>query len=397
MPGTKPARIAFLVKPGNLPLVEILRGFRSYRSSGRAWRVLHRDPGSAAELDWLAQQGVDGMVIHVASRADLERCMTFAVPAANISGRFSPAELLGLPLCTLRMDERAAGAVAAGHLMSLGLEHFGLLGTASLHYSTERYAGFKKKLADQGYGCRAFWADREDACDECSRAAQEPPENAIADFIALLPKPCGILATDLGYADRLCDLATNLGYSVPAEVAIVAGHDGDIAAHCADPPLTAVKLPLVQLGYRAAEALDCLLSGRPVPEYGPLSPLGIQARGSTDMLATGDPFVRRAIAFIRREALRKCTVAKVVAEVSCSRSYLDRAFRETLGHTVFEEIRRRRLAAAREMLIHTDETIGTIATACGFSGAMRFSQIFRESHRRTPSQYRLQFRQRASV
>lgn len=397
MADTRPRLIALLAKPGTLPFIDIIRGIRSYCGHKCPWRLIQRDPTEASELDWLADQGLDGMVVHVARRAYLESCLKLAVPAVNTSGRFSPAELADRPCATVRIDERAAGAIAARHLLGLGLEHFAVLGTASLYYSVERYEGFRKALAGNGHTCEVFWADREDPYDRRSNAAQEPPEEVMAEFVDSLAKPCGMLATDPGYADRLCNLAAAYELSVPADVAIIAGHDSDIAAHCAVPALSAVNLPLEQLGYRAGETLDRLMSGRKPVKYRPLAPLGVQARASTDTLATSDPVVRRAVAFVRRLSLKPCTVSEVVAHAGCSRSYLDRAFRDTLGHTVFAEIRNRQILAAQDMLTGTDETIEAIAVACGFSGGMRFSQVFKEAVGQPPSQYRRQFRNRSTT
>ena len=392
----EPKRIAILSKPGTLPFIDIIRGAKSY-CHPHSWRLLTRDPTDAGAMDWLAKQEVDGMIVHVARREHLERCLQLAVPTVNTSGRFSPAELAGMPCITLRIDERAAGAMAAKHLLDVGLEHFGVLGVASQYYSVERYEGFRQALTAQRHTCEVFWADRADPHDRCSKSADEPPEQVMAAFVASLPKPCGILATDPGYGDRLCDLAAMYDLAVPAEVAIISGHDNDIAAHCAVPGLSAVQLPLEQLGYRGGETLNLLISGKKPVKYRPLKPLGVQARDSTDTLATGDPAVRKAITFIRRNALGPCMVSDVIDAAGCSRSYLDRAFRDTLGHTVFTAIRNQKIAAAKNMLARTDETVEAIAVTCGFSGGMRFSQVFKEVVGQSPSQYRRQFHKRSAT
>ncbi len=396
MAENRPRLIALLARPGTLPFIGIIRGIRSYCGHKRQWRLIRRDPTDEADLEWLAGQGPDGMIVHVGRLGLLNRSLKLAVPAVNTSGRFGPAELTDKHCVTVRIDERAAGAMAARHLLGLGLEHFAVFGTASLYYSVERYEGFRSVLAGKGHTCEAFWADREDPCDLRSNPAQEPPEWVMAGFVDSLPKPCGVLATDPGYADRLCQLAAARKLSVPADVAIIAGHDSDIAAHCAEPSLSAVNLPLEQLGYRAGEALDRLMSDRKPAKYRPLAPLGVRARASTDTLAASDPVVRRAIAFIRRHSLKPCTVSEVLDYAGCSRSYLDRAFRDTLGHTVFAEIRNRQILAAGDMLTATDETVEAVAVACGFSGGMRFSQVFKEAVGQTPSQYRRQFRNRST-
>src|SRR5207249_894913 len=55
------------------------------------------------------------------------------------------------------LDDEAAGAMAAQHLMDRRLEHFGFYGTSpnAQNVANKRYNGFRKELEQHGYSCDA--------------------------------------------------------------------------------------------------------------------------------------------------------------------------------------------------------------------------------------------------
>jgi len=57
------------------------------------------------------------------------------------------------------------------------------------------------------------------------------------------------------------------GLTIPDDVALV-GFDDVPLAHYVDPPLTTVRLPAYNLGYRAAMLLTQLIGGEPIEEKG---------------------------------------------------------------------------------------------------------------------------------
>lgn len=71
-----------------------------------------------------------------------------------------------------------------------------------------------------------------------------------------------------------------------------------------------------------------------------------------------------------------------------TREYFSRFFRKNTGMTFKEYVSRYRVNAAREALLHTDQTILEIAVNTGFSDARGLIQAFKQVYGTTPLQYR---------
>jgi LacI family transcriptional regulator len=112
-------------------------------------------------------------------------------------------------------------------------------------------------------------------------------------------------------------------------------------------------------------------------------------RTSTDILAVRDTNVAIAIRYIWEHACdRPITVDDVAAETSLSRRRLQDLFLRHIGHTISDEIRRRRIDRAKRMLAETHTKVGLIASQSGFGSAARMSKVFRQVVGMTPHDYR---------
>jgi transcriptional regulator GlxA family with amidase domain len=63
-------------------------------------------------------------------------------------------------------------------------------------------------------------------------------------------------------------------------------------------------------------------------------------------------------------------------------------FRESLGHTVREEIQRVRMMAVQAMLKETDLPFATISKRCGFAHPNHLCALFKATFQTTMSEYR---------
>jgi len=208
-----------------------------------------------------------------------------------------------------------------------------------------------------------------------------------------LARPVGIFTPDAHSGRRLSEICQSLGVGVPDEVAIIAGDTDELMCGVSTPPLSSVLLAAQRHGYEAAALLDRLMKGRRVPRKSILiKPLGVIARQSTDVLAIDDQEVVAAIRFIRAHAAGGIQVSDVLREVPTSRRSLELGFREHLGRSPGEEIRRVRLEKARDLLGRSDMSIKQVAAASGFPGATRLGVAFRKRFGLTPLAFRKQSR-----
>ena len=71
-----------------------------------------------------------------------------------------------------------------------------------------------------------------------------------------------------------------------------------------------------------------------------------------------------------------------------SRRRMQDLFLKHVGHTISEEIRRRRVDHAKKLLAETQTKVGLIASQAGFGSAERMSKVFRQVVGMTPHDYR---------
>lgn len=108
-----------------------------------------------------------------------------------------------------------------------------------------------------------------------------------------------------------------------------------------------------------------------------------------------NPKVGKAVIAILSQPSTTHTVASLAKAAGMSRSAFAKAFAETTGTTPIEFLTRARLAKARDLIVATDSSITSIATAVGFSSRSHFSSRFRERYGEDPTTCRKRTRQKA--
>ena len=122
-----------------------------------------------------------------------------------------------------------------------------------------------------------------------------------------------------------------------------------------------------------------------------MPPREVTVRASTDVLATLEPVVARAVRFIWEHLAENLSVDDVADAVSVNRRALERLFRQELDCGVNAELRRRRLEVCCALLRTTDLSVSDLAPKIGFRSKHHLHTSFRAAFGCTP----LQFRQRA--
>ena len=102
-----------------------------------------------------------------------------------------------------------------------------------------------------------------------------------------------------------------------------------------------------------------------------------------------DPeIVNSARLFIEQNYMRNITLSDVAAFTGFSKYYFSRMFKQHVGASFSEYLRKRRMDEAESRLIHTDQSIHEIALACGFGSIATFNRVFRGTRNCPPSRYR---------
>ncbi|MCA9263752.1 MAG: helix-turn-helix domain-containing protein [Planctomycetales bacterium] len=102
-----------------------------------------------------------------------------------------------------------------------------------------------------------------------------------------------------------------------------------------------------------------------------------------------DERLREAITYIHNHMGQRMTVEQLIRHIGVSRRWLEYAFRDALGRTPYQYIRRRRLELARNLLRQVPPLkVYEIARRTGFSSAKQLTMAFRREFGVSPRGYR---------
>lgn len=218
--------------------------------------------GSRALERILGLGQVDGTVLRPSSDVDSEG-------VRSVFKRESPILVLdevpeaGQPW--LAIDDVSAGRVAAEHLLELGHTRIGFLGgwfeahqnfrpqVGFRHAGRRRLEGYQFALHAAGIESRA-----EDIIesDYTARAGYE----AVARLAGLRDRPTAFVVNNATTSLGVVGGALGAGMRVPEDLAVVAIHDIDVLEDM-NPPITAVRIPMYELGYRGVTMVARAIEG----------------------------------------------------------------------------------------------------------------------------------------
>jgi len=327
-------------------------------------------PERVEQIDhWFAQHHFDAVLTHTAD------------PACCAALDRAPAPVVNLALDDPRfaIDEAATGRLAAEHLFEQGLRHFAAV-TANHHLAPARLAGYLDALERRGQDVAVLRPG--------NGASYQDQVQQMREFLATLPRPCGIFTFNDHQGSSLLRHASDLDLAVPAELAVVGVDNDDLSCLCSMPPLSSVALPHHEQGRRAAMILEARLARDRLGELSPLAPSGLVVRESSDRLAVEDEVASRAIRHIREHLDQTVDIADLATACDVARSTLERRLRQSMDLTPQALIQRCRVEQARRLLGTTTMPVTQIALAVGFSHPGNLTRAFRQHCGCTPKEWR---------
>jgi LacI family transcriptional regulator len=145
-------------------------------------------------------------------------------------------------------NDRLGTAEAANHLVDLGHVKIGYIqGPPGFRSRRERYQGFTEALQKRGLKLSA----------DCVTDGAYTFESGVAAAEILLsrrPRPTAIFAANDEMAAGVYQVARALSLSVPRDLSIVGFDDTPVSSRLW-PPLTTVRLPIIEMGQAAARKL----------------------------------------------------------------------------------------------------------------------------------------------
>ncbi len=355
--------------------------------------------------DWAFVQCASDKICHDLQRRDgyfdggIGEFGTPELWAAALKARYPLVNLYGgqdfegLP--AVGVDDHAIGAMAAQHLAAQGLRNFAYFGLPGRGFSQGRERGFAAELRKLGFTLNAFDHAGHYTLRGKIAATHVPGEYQLAGWLQSLPLPCGVFCCDDMRAEWVSVEARNIGLRVPDDIAILGVDNNPVHCESSLPRLSSIRLPARQAGYEAAKLLDRLLSQTPTGDSTRilLPPETVEARESTDLLAVENPQLVKALKYIRANAhTGKLRVPEVVAQTGYCRRILESKFRDSLGRTIFQEIRRLQVGNSQRLLRETQDTMASIAEAAGWGSASHFGVEFKKITGMSPGEYRKKMR-----
>ena len=267
-------------------------------------------------------------------------------------------------------DYAAGSEAAARELISPAMAHYAFVGYhIATTWSHDRCKAFRAAVKLNGLPFSSF----ERILPEGNRT------QALREWVAALPKPCGILAANDTVAEEVLAVCTNLNLHVPEDVMIVGVDNDEQICEQSDPTISSVCPDFERSGHLCAELLDARIRNpRLRPRRLMYGIVGLIRRGSSVPALKSNYRVMAAVRDIRTRACAGLRVADVVATMGCSTRLAEMRFREVTGKTIREAIADIRMERAVVLLKGGATPIGDIAQACGYGTEAALRIAFRK-------------------
>lgn len=223
-------------------------------ASSRAWErgyvvVLSEDQGGLAVPAYerlVSERRIDGLLVATASRDDpaAKRWAASPVPAVFVNRRHRGGY-------NVSMREEEAASIATRHLLELGhtrLAH--IAGPEDLDTAARRAAGFRRELR----AARRRGPVIHVPFDE--RAGF----GAMSDLLSRPQPPSAVFVSNINQAVGALAAARRAGVAVPDELSVIT-YDDDPLTEYLEPPVTAIRMPMEELGHVGVDLLLARIAG----------------------------------------------------------------------------------------------------------------------------------------
>jgi LacI family transcriptional regulator len=378
--------VALIIETSSVYGRRLLAGVTRWMRTHTPWSVFLEQRGLTEKPPaWLDGWCGDGILSRVTTPELAEQLQSQRIATVDLTDIYGDQ---GLP--RIWSNDADIGRLGAEHLLERGFRNFAYCGFTAHHWSQRRREGFLQTLqlpARRVAVYESIWGGPQ-AHDWQQERRQ------IADWLAQLPKPVGIMAANDLRGQQVLDACKQISVAVPEEAAIIGCDNDELLCQLCDPPLSSIVPNPEHIGFEAAGLLDRLIAanGKQRKAYQgtrlEIPPVGIVTRQSTDVLAIEDAKVAAALKFIRENACLGTSVEEVLKHIPISRSMLERGFRQYLQRSPHAEIRLVQLKRVRDLLSETDLPLDRIAGLAGFTHPEYMSVVFKRELGETPGQYR---------
>lgn len=376
-------RVALLVETSTTWARSILDGINRYLRKKNYWQIFLQPHGANESIRLPAGWVGEGVIADIKDEVMAKHLHGLDIPVINISQVSFP----GLAFPTITTDIKACTRMAAEYFSERGYENFAYLQLEKNILDSEIMQGFSNYVKREGGTLfTTILKKRAWGVADWNLSIHE-----LADWLKDLPKPVGLFSWAIGReVVHACHLAR---IKMPEEVSLLMHSDDEIFLEMSHIPMSGIIHPGAEIGHRAGEMLDGLMSGRfrkkrREPTLELIQPSGIKTRQSSDVMAIGDSALRMAIGYARQHAGETLKVRDMVRHAGVSRRALEQRFSQTLERSPADYIRSTRMARAQELLRETTLPIPDVASAAGYSSPEYMARVFRKELGVSPLRFR---------
>ena len=218
--------------------------------------------------------------------------------------------------------------MAAKHLLECGFQFFAFCGH-DLQWSHKRCDAFVQTIEEAGYKVQVYKRPR-----SAKKKLWKFEQFILADWLKSLAKPVGLMTCHDNRSLEVVEASKIADIDIPTDIAIIGVGNDDLFCNLSPRPLSSVDVSTEQAGYDAAELMDKMLKGeaKMTGKTVTIHPTHVVQRQSTDILATEDEEIARAIHYIRNNPRKLLQVENVAEVAMISRRTLQKKFRKVIGH-----------------------------------------------------------------
>ncbi|MDO5552242.1 MAG: XylR family transcriptional regulator [Planctomycetia bacterium] len=385
-PRQRPLKVAVLFSPLYANLRQKAAGVARYSRLYGPWEfsVVPRglqDPF----LPDVSQWRPDGVIGQNLTPAIIDRIVDAKIPIIVFEPTYEQRReehpFHGSP--TVRIDSEAIGQLAAQYFLERHFSHFAYVCEYdNIYWSDVREEAFSRVLHDYGYPCDVYHGHNlhENMVDR---------DSDLERWLMQLPKPVAILACNDHQGRRVLNSCLRTDISVPYQASVLGVDNDEFFCMTANPMLSSIGTEAEWGGYQGAKMLDLLLRGETTAEkdilYGPTETV---SRQSTAVTTLADPFVIKALEFIRINNGCQIRVSDVIHHVNVSQRTLENHFQTLLGTSIMDQIKKVRNETILRLVRETDTPVKEIALQVGFETSIHLCSVFRKEFGMTISTYR---------
>ena len=285
----------------------------------------------------------------------------------------------------LTSDYIRTGNMAADFFLEKGFQNFAFCGYHATVWSDERCDGFRQRIEAAGYSDR-FWAYTRMQLDTPWFYDSEP----LSVWLKSLPRHTALFCCDDCLGNVVTEVCNCSDIRIPEDIAVL-GVDNDITiCNLSQPTLSSISLDTERGGYEVAALITEIMSHRKVQHQDVvIQPSTIVSRTSTNLFATDDPYILKALDYIHAHLDNPLSVDDVLKKLPLSRRLLELRFRAATGDSIYSYISRCRMELFASLLQDSESPISEIAIHLGVNNYGNLTRQFKAIKGCTPTEYRM--------